>query len=108
MNLDVNKVIADVLSVLKGTVENNQDKVESVAKQFVLQNKDTLLLIAQLRLKGELTDEDVKSRLEDQKLVLEVQFNALQVVTKAIAQQAANAAIDILEKAVMTAVKGVI
>ena len=105
MNLDINKVMADVLSVLKGTVEKNQDKVESVAKQFVLQNKDTLLMIAQLRLSGELSDEEAKSRIEDQKFVLEAQFNALQVVSKAIAQQAANAVFDVLEKAAVAAVK---
>jgi len=104
MNLDINKVMADVLSVLKGTVEKNQDKVESVAKQFVLQNKDTLLMIAQLRLSGELSDEEAKSRIEDQKLVLEAQFNALQVISKAIAQQAANAVLDVLEKAAVAAV----
>ncbi|NVO04397.1 MAG: hypothetical protein HXX09_17010 [Bacteroidetes bacterium] len=104
MNLDINKVLADVLAVLKGTVEANHDKVESVTKQFVLQNKDKLLMIAKLRLSGELSDDEAKSRIEDQKLVLEAQFNALQVVSKAIAQQAANAVFDVIEKAVFAVI----
>ncbi|MFA5044738.1 MAG: hypothetical protein WC542_02260 [Paludibacter sp.] len=108
MSLDINKVIADMLAAIKGTVVDKHEKVESIAKQFLIQNKETLLLIAELRISGELDDEDFKSRMEDQKLVLEAQFNALQVISKAIAQQAANAAIDVLEKAIITVVKGVL
>jgi len=108
MNLDINNVIDDVLAAIKGTVVDNHDKVESVAKQFMIQNKETLILIAELRVSGELNDEDFKSRMEDQKLVLEAQFNALQVISKAIAQQTANAAIDVLEKAITAAVKGIL
>ncbi|MHB9143099.1 MAG: hypothetical protein ACYC25_14610 [Paludibacter sp.] len=108
MSIDINKVIADMLAAIKGTVVDKHEKVESIAKQFLIQNKETLLLIAELRISGELDDEDFKSRMEDQKLVLEAQFNALQVISKAIAQQAANAAIDVLEKAIITVVKGVL
>ncbi|MDD5185795.1 MAG: hypothetical protein PHS84_11100 [Paludibacter sp.] len=108
MSIDINKVIADMLAAIKGTVVDKHEKIESIAKQFLIQNKETLLLIAELRISGELDDEDFKSRMEDQKLVLEAQFNALQVISKAIAQQAANAAIDVLEKAIITVVKGVL
>ncbi|MFZ4549851.1 MAG: hypothetical protein ACOYN4_20550 [Bacteroidales bacterium] len=104
MNLDINAVFADMLSAVKGTVSNNRDKVETIAKQFLAQNKETLQLITGLRISGELSDEEFKSRLQDQKLVLEAQFNALEVVSKAIAQQVANAAIDVLEKAVIAVI----
>lgn len=48
------------------------------------------------------------SRLEDEKLIVETELHAIAVITKAIAQKAANAAMDVLEKAVKVAVSGVI
>ena len=44
----------------------------------------------------------------DEKLIAEAQLHAIAVISKAIAQKAANAAIDIFQKAVMAAVNVVI
>jgi hypothetical protein len=104
MKLDINKIISDMLAGIKGTVADNWDKVKDVTQQFMLHHKDRLLLLAELRISGDLSEEKFKSRLEDEKLVLEAELNAMAVITKAIAQQAANAAIDILEQAVKVAI----
>jgi hypothetical protein len=104
MKLDINKIISDMLAGVKGTVADNWDEVKAVTEQFMKNRKDSLLLIAELRISGDLTEEKFKSRLEDEKLVLEAQLNALAVITKAIAQRAANTAIDILEQAVKAAI----
>ena len=47
-----------------------------------------------------LAEDKFLSWLEDEKIILEAEFNALEVISKAIAQQAANAAIDVIVKAV--------
>jgi hypothetical protein len=104
MKLDINKIISDMLAGIKGTVADNWDEVKAVAEQFMKNRRDSLLLIAELFISGEITEEKFKSRLEDEKLVLEAQLNAMAVITKAIAQRAANAAIDILEQAVKAAI----
>jgi hypothetical protein len=51
-----------------------------------------------------LSQEKFESRLADEKLVLEAELHAVAVISKAIAQRAANAAIDVLTKAVSAAI----
>lgn len=104
MKFDINKVINDMLAGVKDTVADNWDEVKDVTEQFMQHRKERLLLIAELRITGELTEEKFKSRISDEKLILEAELNAMAVITKAIAQRAANTAIDILEQAVKAAI----
>lgn len=108
MSFDISKVLADMLSAIKGEVADNWDEVKSVANQFLLNRKDRLGLLAQLRIDGELSQEKFESRLNDEKLIVEAELNAIAVISKAIAQNAANAAIDVLSKAVKAAVSAAI
>lgn len=104
MEFDINEVLADMLAVIKETADDNWSEVKSTANQFLQRRKDRLALLAELRITGELSQEKFESRLEDEKLVFEAELNAIAVISKAIAQKAANAAIDILVKAVKTAI----
>lgn len=104
MNFDINEVLADMLSAIKGTVEDNWDKVKTTANQFIQRRKERLELLAELRINNELSQEKFESRLEDEKLIVEAELNAIAVISKAIAQKAANAAIDIFVKAVKVAI----
>ena len=104
MKLDINKIIDDMLAGVKGTVADNWNEVKAVTEQFMERRKERLFLLAELRISGDLTEERFKSRLEDEKLVLEAELNAMAVITKAVAQRAANVAIDILEQAVKAAI----
>ena len=108
MNIDINEVLSDMLSAIKGTVEGNWGKVESTARQFLQNRKESLELLIKLRLDGQIDQEEFESRLSDEKLVVEAELNALMVLSKAIAQNAANAAIAILEKAVKAAISAAI
>jgi len=108
MNFNIDTVLADMLGAIKGTITNNWGEVKNVADQFLQRKKEKLELIAQLRISGDLTQEKFESRLQDEKLVLEAELNALAVISKAIVQKAANAAIDILVNAVKTAISSVI
>jgi hypothetical protein len=105
MNFDINEVLAEMLSAIKGIVADNWSEVKSVANQFFQNKKDKLQLLADLRIKGEISQEKFESRLLDEKLIVEAELNAIAVITKATAQNAANAAIEILEKAVIVAIK---
>lgn len=49
---------------------------------------------------NELTKEKFEPYLEDEKLVLEAELHAIAVISKAIAQKATNAAIDVLKKTI--------
>ena len=104
MNFDINSVLADMLSAMKGTVGDKWEEVKSVANLFLEHSKERLELIAELRITGELTQEKFESRLLDEKLIVEAELNAVKVISKALAQKAANAAIEVVEKAVGTAI----
>jgi chaperonin GroEL (HSP60 family) len=105
MSFDVNTVIDDMLTAIKGSVNKDWKEVKTASEQFLTRDKKRLEMIATLRITGELTLEDFESRLEDQKKIIEAELNALAVIGKALAQNAANAAIEVLEKAVMGAIK---
>lgn len=108
MNFDINNVVSDMLSVIKGTVADNWKKVKPIAEQFLQREKERLGLLAALKISGDLNEEGFESRLNDSKLIVEAELNAISVISKAIAQNAANAAIEVFEKAVKTAISSVI
>lgn len=105
MKFDIDKVITDMSAAVKDSVGKDWNDVKDIANQFLQNNKERLKMIAELRLNGELTQEEFESRLIDNKLVMEAELNAIAVLSKAIAQNAVNAAIDVLIKAVNAAAK---
>ncbi|MFZ4455483.1 MAG: hypothetical protein ACOYOT_04610 [Bacteroidales bacterium] len=106
MSFDFNKVTSDMLSVVGQNIDSHhQEVVSAAAAQFLQRDKERLQLMTELVLSGELTAEKFQSRLVDEKLLLEAELNALAVLSKAVAQKAANAAIDVFQKAVSTAMK---
>ena len=104
MKFDINETLAGMASAIKGTVDENWDEVKSVSNQFLQRRKDRLELLAELRIEGEISQDKFESRLNDEKLIVEAELHAIAVITKAVAQKAANAAIEVLENAVKTAI----
>jgi thiaminase len=108
MKLDIDEILADMLSAIKGTVAENWKEVQSIANQFLQNKKERLELLAELRINGDLNQEKFESYLEDEKLVLEAELHAIAIISKAIAQKATNAAISVLEKAVKAIISSVV
>ena len=104
MKFDIDEVLSEMLAAIKGTVEDNWSEVKSTANQIFQRKRERLELLAELRIKGEISQEKFESRLSDEKLIVEAELHAIAVISKAIAQKAANAAMEILEKAVKTAI----
>jgi len=104
MSFNINEVSSGMLSAIKGAVAEDWPVVKATAERFLQNKKERLSLLAELRIKGELSQAKFESRLQDEKLILEAELNALAVLSKAIAQNAANAALDILGKAVTAAI----
>ena len=105
MAFDINETLADMLGSIKTTVHDNWNLVKDTANAFLQSKKDRLELLASLRLQNEISKEFFLKRLEDEKKILESELHAVAVITKAIAQRAANAAIDVLDKAVSKAIR---
>lgn len=102
MEFDINEVLADMAQAIKGEVGDAWTEVQAVANQFLHQRKIRLELLAELTLSGDLTMDKLELRLNHERLLAEAEFHAIAVITKATAQRAANAAMDILKKAVQS------
>ena len=105
MAFDINETVADMLGSIKTTVKDNWNMVKDTANAFLQSKKDRLELLASLRIQNEISKEFFLKRMEDEKKILESELHAVAVITKAIAQRAANAAIDVLDKAISKAIR---
>ena len=104
MAFDINEVLAQMLGAIKTTAKDNWSTVKDTANSFLQDRKLRLELLASLRLQNQISQEFFLKRLADEKKILESELHAVAIITKAVAQKAANAAIDILQGAVMKAV----
>ena len=104
MAFDINEVVAEMVGAVKRTVKDDWQLVKETAGTFLQTRKDRLELLASLRLNNEISQKFFLKRLEDEKKILESELHAVYIITKAIAQIADNAAIDVLSKAVSTVI----
>lgn len=105
---DTDAVMTDMLAAIQSAVSHHWKEIKSSMNQFLASRKSRFELLAELRITGELSQEHFESRLQDEKLIAEAEMQALEVISKAMAQKAANSAIDIFQKAVGAAIKTVL
>lgn len=100
MKFDINETVAQMLGAIKTTVGENWPEVKSAMNVFLQNRRTRMELLADFRIRKLISEEEFESRLEDEKLMLNSELHVIAIISKAMAQQAANAAIDILRKAV--------
>ena len=103
MAFDIDQTISDMASAISGVITDEWPAVKECVEKALDDEKEALLDIAQARINNEITDDDVKSNLEDEKVVLEAALLACQVKAKVMAQNAVNAAINVLKTAIKAA-----
>ena len=96
--------IGDMTAAISGIISDEWSGVEGCVKKALADEKDALADIAKARIDGEIDDEDLKSHLEDEKVVLEAALLACKVRAKIMVQNAANSAIDVLKEAIKVAI----
>lgn len=100
MAFEINEVVAHMLGAVKASVKDDWKLVKETAGTYLQTRKGRLDLLASLRLNNEISHKFFVKRLEDEKKILESELHSVAIITKAAAQRAANAAIDVLSKAV--------
>ena len=105
MNFDINATLSQMLDAIKGIVKNDGYEIEDNAADFFNDRKERLQTLAIQRLNGEIDDAFLKDRLMDEQDILLAEIDAAKIVAKSVAQVAANAAIDIFQKAIIAAIK---
>jgi predicted phage gp36 major capsid-like protein len=103
VNFDIDAVLADMLSAMEDSVDSDWRDVRDHAKQVLQNEKEALANLAEQRLRGDITEDELRSELEDERDTVEAEMKAVQVMTKAMAQQAADAAMEVLFKAIRAA-----
>lgn len=103
MAFDINEVVAQMIGAIKDTAKENWKVVKNSANGYFQDHKSRLELLASLRLNKQISDEFFKSRIADEEKILESELHSIAIITKAVAQKAANAAIDIFQNAITKA-----
>lgn len=100
MSFDINDVANKMLLAMKKETGRSWTRLEIPVRQMVYNKKIRYLLLADMLHTGQINMDKLNSRLDDEKLIIEAELNALSVLTKVTAQNAANAAIVVLLKAI--------
>lgn len=102
MGIDINEVITNMLEAVKVSIKDDWNLVKETTNTYLTNCKGRLELLASMKLNGEIDTFFFQKRLEDEKELLESELHSIAVVNKVMAQNAANFAIKVLEKSVMS------
>lgn len=107
MKFDINEVVAEMLGAIKGSVEDDWTAVKDTMNSFMNARKERLKLLAELRIDNEISQNFFEERLKDEEKIISAELHAIAIISKAAAQRAANAALEVLGKAVKVALKAI-
>jgi hypothetical protein len=105
MTFDIDETLAQMLSAIKDEVKDNWKIIKGNANTYLQNRKSRLELLASLRLANEIKEEFYLKRMKDEKKILESELHSIAIISKSIAQKAANAAIEVLQHAVGRMIK---
>lgn len=108
MKLDVDQVMADMLTAMKNSIKKDGGKTKRLTGELFKNQKERFELYAELRITNEITQEQFESRLEDNKQIMEAELEAAIVISKVATQNAVNAALDVFNKAVKDVISTVL
>lgn len=103
MALDMNAVLTEMIGAVRGVVAGDWPKVRECVRKALAEERDFLAELAQARLSGEIGDDTLAAQLRDEKETLEAVLLVCQLLGKKMIQDAANAAIDVFNRAIKAA-----
>jgi hypothetical protein len=105
MSLNIDQTLNDMGAAVAGVVAGDWPKVRTCIEAALQEEKSALAVIAKARLTHEIDDDEMKSQLDDEKEALRAALLVCKIETKIMAQDAANAAINVLTDAIKAAVR---
>lgn len=103
MAFDTSQTLKDMAAAAQAVFAQDWPKVKDCAEEALLEQKESLAEIAAACIAGDLTRDEMDSQIEDEQKAFETMLLACEVKAKATAQHAANAAFEVLEKAILAA-----
>jgi len=104
MSFEIEQVIKDMTVAINGAVKESGGDITSAAQDILEVQKESLKELVEAKLRGEIDQEIFDREIEREKKVVEAELLTIQIMTKALAQKAVNAAIEVFEKAVKAAI----
>ena len=103
MSFDIDAVVKDMSAAAKQSLAGDLGEIEDFGQDILEEEKESLETMANERVAGRWTQAKFDSELEREKKVIQVEMLTIDIMTKAAAQRAVNAAIDVFAKAVKAA-----
>lgn len=104
MSLDIEQTLKEMADAVINTVKNEAEAFKAQAKEMLDAEKDALKDLGEAKLKGDIDEETFEQEVAREKKVLEAELLTLEIMTKALALKAVNAAIDVFKKALAAAI----
>ena len=104
MDFNIDATLKDMLEAIEGKLSADWAKIKDIATGFFNDSKLRLETLAEARINNEISDSFLQKRLADEKNLQQANFDTLKIIAKSDAQQAINAAFDILENAIKKAI----
>ena len=105
---DFNDIWKDALGAATGKLKSRAPEAQEFVREVAESHKKSLRALLSAFADGKIDEPTLESELADEKLVLQGELLALQAITKKAAQDAANAFMDVIEKAASTAIGGLL
>ena len=105
MTIDIDAVTSEMLDAVKASLALAWNKLDNTATSFFEDHRDRLETLAQQRLDNEIDDDFFQKRLQDEATILASDLCAEDIITQVAAQNAANAALDVLNTTIEAALK---
>ena len=104
MSFDFEATFKSMINAAQTELLEDTEQIRNQMKQILEDEKDRLKLIADIKLDPTATDAEFDAALENEKEVLENAALALEIQLRATAQQAINAAINVLKATLNTVI----
>jgi hypothetical protein len=103
-DINVNEILEDMLSAVKGVLENHWEDAKPFAEQELKSLAENLKLIAQLKIEGKINEEQAKYYVEIQKSSVRIVLLTIEGLGILAVESAINAALDVIKTTVNTAI----
>lgn len=103
MAIDYEQLFKNTLAAASGSLKTDAPKVQDYLQQVMQNHKNILTQIAKDRISGKISEADMQSELDEEKEALQAELEGAEVIAEKAAQDAANAAINVLNTAIKAA-----
>lgn len=103
MSFDISTLLNDMKNAAANAIKDDIDEVPEYLGEIIESEKESLAELADARFTNQISDDELMNEIEREKKVIEVEMLTIQIMTKAMAQKAINAAMKVLAEAIKIA-----